>query len=78
MYPKDKEFTIIGHSLGCLAAKFIEKEINKNGNLKNIVCLSGTLEQSPMKMNGDMAKIINEVKQMRTQISSSSPLNIYF
>ena len=61
-YPKGKNFTIVGHSLGCLAAKFIEHEINKNETLQNIVCLSGTLEQSPMKLNGDMQKIIDETK----------------
>jgi len=58
---KNKKFTIIGHSLGCLTAKLIEKDL-KHGTLQNIVCVGGTLENSPMRLNQGLDNIINEVE----------------
>ena len=53
-----KKFTIVAHSIGCLTALLIEDEINKNGQLANIVCMGSPLEESPMKLNSGMTKII--------------------
>jgi len=59
-YSSAKEYTIVGHSVGCQLAMFIEQEINhpefvkKNpkrngGELKNVVCLGTPLFESPTK-----------------------------
>jgi len=55
-----KEFTIVGHSVGCLIAMLIEQEVNhpdfvkrnprrSGGELKNVVCLGTPLFESPTK-----------------------------
>jgi triacylglycerol esterase/lipase EstA (alpha/beta hydrolase family) len=43
---KRKKFTIIGHSIGCLTAMYINDQIPSE-NLQNLVCLGAPLTTSP-------------------------------
>lgn len=44
-----KKFTIVAHSVGCLQALSIEKEINSKNQLQNLICLGSPLTESPTK-----------------------------
>lgn len=59
---ENKKFSIIGHSIGCLTAYFIEDQINNDGNLQNIICLGTPFGDSPTKLNKGLENIMNEIK----------------
>jgi triacylglycerol esterase/lipase EstA (alpha/beta hydrolase family) len=60
---KEKKFSIIGHSVGCHIAYYIQDDIDpSNQNLRNLICMGTPLGESPTKLNKGVEKVINELK----------------
>ena len=66
-YEGDQRFTIIGHSIGCLTAYFIQDQVSEYGNLQNIICLGTPFGESPTKLNKDLENILSEIKAKKQE-----------
>jgi triacylglycerol esterase/lipase EstA (alpha/beta hydrolase family) len=60
---KEKKFSIIGHSVGCHIAYYIQDEIDPtNQNLRNVICMGTPLGDSPTKLNKGVEKVMTTLK----------------
>ena len=62
MEERPRNFTIVGHSIGCLIAMKIMEQFD---SLQNIVCLAPPLIESPTKfINRDIEIIMREIQEI--------------